>query len=320
MRKTICFLTYLCITIFSSATFAFTPNNIIIFGDSLSDVGYQDKNPDLKEGKTPIYTSPGGHVWGYYLIKDLSLNLAMVPNNENPPANNKYVSGALNGNDFAAGGATTSGIGIGIPGKYNPPSLQQQVDLYLHINQNIEPDQNDLFIIWIGANNFLEAIGNKKISPKQLKKIADKAVGDIAHSVDQLKQKGVQHIIIMNLPNLGKTPYVNNHPLLADYLSTVSMYFDHQLNHRLLSVSGVHIFSTYSLIDRVIKNKTYDNFTFSNVTSAACATPDDKSPNAFFCFPPTGRQAYLFEDVVHPTDFAHQAIAKALAKYILVFL
>jgi outer membrane lipase/esterase len=157
-----------------------TPN-VVVFGDSLSDSGYYDKLPDSYSGwptidgsidsikKQPTFTTPQKlpTTWLQQLANSNKINSA-IPNNIGTPKYNilhKSVTGKLNGNIYAAGGATTvcAGIGgdYGPHSSYTPPPVgprsnkscpmnrYNQIDSYLKQHDG-KANPKDIYIIWAG--------------------------------------------------------------------------------------------------------------------------------------------------------------------------
>ena len=258
-----------------------TISNIYIFGDSLSDDGYQNSNSAVPAGKEPTYTTPGGHVWGYYLGQ--ALKKPVQPNNLNPPAGNANVNPILDGNDYAAGGATTTGQGISIEGKYNPPSVAQQITNYLN-QHNQRADPKALYIIWVGANNAFQALNEGKTT--QLPTIMDAAAQDIANQVAQLYRQGAKHVLVITLPDLSVIPLLAGagYPkTILDMLSRLSFSFNNSLNSDLAYTgTSVKLFDAYTVFQNIVHDKELTitvkrktgtitkHFSLTNVTDSAC--------------------------------------------------
>ncbi|MED7788856.1 SGNH/GDSL hydrolase family protein [Francisella sp. 19X1-34] len=168
---------------FSYSCFADRLQNIVIFGDSLSDAGYANNFHNIdndwptipsnsKKIKQATYSSPDAHytVWPQYLGIN-NKNIATPNNLLTFPQNiNRAVKPFLKGNDYAAGGATTICKGIGEKGDYIPPPIgplrdgencmddskniekYNQIDSYLKQHNN-KANPNTIYIIWGGANN-----------------------------------------------------------------------------------------------------------------------------------------------------------------------
>jgi len=172
-------------------------NNLVIFGDSLTDVG----NIYIKEGfPFPPYFKgrySNGPVWIEYLANTLAL-----------PTPKASLAGGFN---YAYGGAR-SGYGIsddicctgvftcctysrGIDG-HGLFSGNQTVD-YL---SNHKPNANTLVVIWIGANDIFAQCP-----------IAT-SMANIAVQVSLLIANGAKYFLILNMPDLGIAPVYHGTP------------------------------------------------------------------------------------------------------------
>jgi outer membrane lipase/esterase len=111
---------------FSYNCFAEELQNIVVFGDSLSDAGYANNfhninsdwpklSTNSKEPKQPTYSSPDPHYTVWPQCLNMKYKNISIPNNifTLPQNINKAVKPSLNGNDYPAGGATTICKGIG---------------------------------------------------------------------------------------------------------------------------------------------------------------------------------------------------------------
>ena len=300
--------------------YALTYSHVYVFGDSLSDVGYQDKIKGLP--KQPQYTSQKGAVWTEYVAT--LLHDPASPNNLNKPTpGNDFVSGKLAGNVYAAGGATTTGAGIGGgAGHYKPPALDVQISNFLTQNPNLDPKA--LYIIWAGANDILKALKEGK-QVTDIEKAALSAAANIGKDVANLQNRGAQHILLLNMPNLGATPLALLRPEngLAQLLTHVSSTFNDELKRQAQTLS-VPIFDDNQLLNKVITSSpNYKitlgdlTITFSNVTQPSCDDQGDiTSITALNCIPLKGRQGYLFEDGIHPTGLGHLMLALAVGAFI----
>ncbi|MBK2124207.1 SGNH/GDSL hydrolase family protein [Fangia hongkongensis] len=316
--------------------------SIYIFGDSLSDGGYQDllykiysdqwpKIPNTNTPKAPTFTTPGGMPWSEALAT--YLGEAIQVNNTNPVPSTMTSTKEKKGNNYAAGGATTTCTGITstnpLNGEliYSPPPIgpsrsgekcqdaniesYNQIDNYLSGHNHVA-DSSAIYILWGGANNILKAQG----SPNTLPEVAINAAKDIAYDVEYLYQKGARKFIILNLPNLGLTPSATENGKNPENkaLSSIAELYNTTLQSALgaLKLSGLsyQYIDTYTLLSNIVADKSITSFgkeyTFTNVTSAACAKLTDSAIN---CIPETSKlTGYVFEDGVHPTTTVHQII------------
>lgn len=301
--------------------------HIYIFGDSLSDAGYMDNSPAhfLPKGKSPTYTSLHGHVWGYYLAK--MLNVPFSANNLNPPRDNRWVSGTLKGNDYAAGGARAPDNvrGYHFKNDYNPPSLQWQVKQFLKQHHNKAP-QHAIYFIWIGANDvLLPAL--QKHALQTLSSIKN-SVNTTAKEVTQLKKAGAKHIILINVPPIGDAPLMNDSFLSRVIGNWLTDYYNRKLIAALKTANlQIPIFNANQLFNRVYKQVrntgsfSYQRIQITNVTDSGCLPHHymaHKNNIAINCIAPANidMKHYMFADLVHPSDAGHYLLAHYLYKFI----
>jgi phospholipase/lecithinase/hemolysin len=313
-------------------------DHIYYFGDSLSDTGYMNNSQNyVPTGQTPVYTTPLGHTAVYYLGEPF--NHPTLTNNINPPVNNQWVIGDLGGDNYAAGGATTNGIGLGKTPLYSPPSLQQQVSHFLSTHQPAQ-HPNNLYIIWIGANDIFRAFKSTPSSkPLQLNsainKAIDKATTTIQEEVTILHKSGAQHIIVLNLPPMGDTPRMSKSIISKIFGNKISTTFNTQLSQKLASLKtstgyAPSIFNVNSLFKTIFSKINTSVLHKYQEPNTALILTNDKDPAcldvknnpaimAINCshWVPTDQQAnYVFADNVHPSDTTHQILALHLESYI----
>jgi outer membrane lipase/esterase len=315
---------------FSSTSLAFNmkdANHIYFLGDSLFDTGYMDASSDfVPTGQDPVYTTPHGHVTPYYISH--KYNKADQANNVSPPAENTWVSGRLNGNDYAAGGAVTDGKGIGFA-HYYPPALTYQVDKFLK-EHKILP--KDIFIVWVGANDILKTyITDKDKSPEVLATdeitAVDKATTTISGEVNTLISAGAKHIVVLNMPPIGDTPLLSSNEAFKQMGNLVSSMFNMALSNKLnkltekpaiFNVNQLFTDITTAINDKGKYTEPDTSLTLTNDTKPAC---NDSITNpmqlAINCKHWVKNPAdYLFADGVHPSDTAHQILALHLEKFL----
>lgn len=200
-------------------------SQLYFFGDSLSDGGVMDNNSVIKNlpgDRKAIYTNPGRenyNVWPYYVAKAHGQENNYGPNN-NPLGNDhkdgSTVSGELNGNNYAAGGAVTHGKGVAFTG-YQPPSLVVQIDRFKAQHQHDANLAENTYFIWVGANDFstmfLPYISNpgsfdlEKLG-KQLKTVEEDSPKFIGEQISRLQAMGAKKIYVLLVPHLSNTPLV----------------------------------------------------------------------------------------------------------------
>jgi phospholipase/lecithinase/hemolysin len=257
----------------SLAVFAANYNGVVVFGDSLSDSGNLYNFLDKLYPPPPYYHGrfSNGPVGVEYIALHYSAPLS----------------------DFAWGGATT---GVGDEGDFGTQTtlgllrLPGMLTQYVLNSNKITPSlaANGLFVLWGGPNDF-DSNGLSTAT-------ADRAVADLITLIVALKLKGVQHILVLGMPDLGVTPSYRNSGK-ATQGTQLSKYFNTELVAALHG-TGAKYFDTFTLVDDMVANPA--KYGFTNVK--------DPCYNGLFkvCSNPNG---YLFWDTIHPTTYAHYLLA-----------
>jgi phospholipase/lecithinase/hemolysin len=183
--KIILALFFSCVTLttFAATTPAF--DQIVFFGDSLSDAGLlYAKDLGLLPKSPPYFKGrfSNGPVW--------SERLAAA-----------FLKDDIVSQNFAVGGETAN--------FYNPPSSLIPYDLtlsfYEYISRNILADKtHSLIVVWIGGNDYI----GRKVTDAE--KFTTDTVNSIQTTLENMIAHGGKYFLIVNLPDLGKTPYARN--------------------------------------------------------------------------------------------------------------
>jgi len=294
----------LSIFIFSSTVFALSYQNIVSFGDSLTDSGnIRTLRPELYHSEN--YSGgafSNGKIWAEYLANKLGINNSYLMASYvasgvwNPPEGNVWYNNAF-------GGAETGT-------KELPPGLLAQVGAWA--NAKIKIPDNSLCIIWIGGNNFLNWIDDHSLTQDDYTEVTDNAVADIIQALflmtDTETGLAATDILVMNLPNLGKTPANNGNygANQTEYGTLVSSTFNQKLNNSLNAFQETHpsvklmLVDAYVFLEKAVEKP--QEFGFDNAVNAALY--ETKPEHGF-----NNVNNYLFWDGVHPTTEAHKAIA-----------
>jgi phospholipase/lecithinase/hemolysin len=181
MKKTLLFILAICF-----ATLSFADNKrfdtMVVFGDSISDNGNLYRYMWYQFPASPPYYQgrfSNGPVW----IERLISSYSQLQNNPE----------ALQ--DFAVAGA-----GAVLSYKQALPyTLFIEINNYLYWHTYGKKDTT-LFTIWIGANNYLNA-------PSNVESITTSVVDAIGSGVERLIGQGGTKFLLINLPDLGLSPY-----------------------------------------------------------------------------------------------------------------
>ena len=260
---------------------AFAYGRLVVFGDSLSDVGNTYSLTGGTNPPVPPYfpgRTSNGPVW----VEHLAPRLGVAA----PSASRLGGSDATN---YAYHGAS-------VVGGTSVPSIQEQVTTYLAGNT---PDPDDLFIYWGGTNDFLAGQLNAAVPATA--------------AVDQIKSlaaAGAKNILVLNLPPLGETPAVRNDPFRRTVANSLATTFNQTLASQLAAAratlpSDVSIteFDVHGLFGQIFADPA--SFGLTNV----------RDPALTFTPLPTivpNPDQYLFWDTGHPTTAAHSLLAAAI--------
>jgi len=253
-------------------------SDLIVFGDSLSDVGNLYAISNQTYPPDPPYWQgrvSNGPVW----VEHLATRLALESTREN----NYAVAGAMTG---------TGNFNEGRPGFDLPddlPGLQDEIAQFTG-SLTGPADSDALYIVWAGPNNFF-------IPPADPPAAIAQAVGEIVTAVGTLRAVGAEHIVVVNMPDLGLTP-----DGLASGMGPLLTGFSEGFNGALQATLGAYglqvtEFDAFGTFQDIVADP--GAFGLSNVTdpcfdgAGICGSPDE----------------YLFWDSVHPTTKGHQVLA-----------
>lgn len=247
-------------------------SGMYVFGDSLSDDG--NFFADTGQPQEPYFQGrvSNGFVWVEYLAWGLRLRQRSVEN-------------------YAYAGATTGRDNENdIPGFAEFPGLQDQIDEFTAKLNGRRADKRALFVVWAGANDFFVATG----SPEET--IAT-GVTNTVIAVQRLRSLGAKHILVVNLPDLGLTPYGRSVDPVG--LSFVSAAYNFALDAALndLESAGIETIRLDSAGILQDLAATPWRFGFTNVA------------DAFYPALVGNPSRFLFWDSVHPTTRGHFIIA-----------
>jgi outer membrane lipase/esterase len=157
--------------------------------------------------------------------------------------------------------------------------------------------------MWIGSNDINAILEG---GPNNLAAI----VGNIDSAVTTLAGDGAMDVLVLTVPDLGKTPAaIAGGPGAVAGASALSAAFDNALVSSLTSIAAsdstldLSVLDTYSLLDGIVANPAASGFT--NVTQP-CLTGEVNYAGGTPCANPG---SYLFWDQLHPTAAGQQIVA-----------
>jgi outer membrane lipase/esterase len=215
------------------------------------------------------------------------------------------------GSDFAFAGATTGAV----PGNTATPSVPnvvQQVDTMLaRIGYTVNPQ--NLVIVDGSAfgNNINVALTLALSNPSQATQIVTNTitagVTDIVGVVNRLYSAGARNILLVYVPDVGKTPLVQatGNPTAIATATTMSAQYNGALAQQMNNVRAVSpglalsTLDLFTLLTQVQANP--GAYGFGNATMP-CFVPPTATTQASLCSPDVATQnTYLFWDPFHPT-------------------
>jgi phospholipase/lecithinase/hemolysin len=275
---------------------------IYAFGDSLTDTGNVSIATLGMVPVSPPYADrsfSNGPVW----VQDLATDLGI-------PQLNPSLAG---GTDFAYGGAETGQTSIHT---LNPTDLMSQYMQFLQ--QSPSPVPGSLYAMWIGSNDVLDIANNTSLTPAQQQMAVSDAVNNEMAVIGGLVSHGAQNLLVLNVANLGITPYEQERgTATAQAATSLSSLYDSDLAAALqpLEASGalrVDLVDTFSVLDGVKANPAAYGFTDVNdpvwtggLTSSTSGTLRASGP---------AQSQSLFFDSLHPTAQAHSLLASGIAQ------
>ena len=292
--------------LFTFGAHALPYTGLVVFGDSLSDTGnnalaFDSNFPPPGTARTPLpisgptfipafpYASnvySNGPVWVRPFAASLGLSIA---------------PSLAGGTDFAFGGARTGPSPSGFPF-----SLLDQMGMFLGATGNIAP-ASSLYVVAGGGNDARDAF-QLAASGGNPSALINQYVQNIALMLRTLNAAGARDVLLVNIPDIGKTPAIQAlhavNPALPGLASLIAANMNAALDAALASIvfaPQTHLFelNAYALVDSVVANA--GAFGLTNAT-AACAASAACVANPSSTF---------FWDGIHPTTAGHALIARA---------
>ena len=275
---------------------AFQFTNAYILGDSLSDAGQYGAR----------FTTNPGLTASEYLAQRYGFTLK--PSTQG-------------GTDYAFGGARVTS-----QGSYNPQAtpVVGQVTAMLAANGG-RLDSGALYIIQGGPNDIFYHAGLAGAGA-ETSAAAQAAIGvaatDFLGQIARMRAAGARYIVVMNLPDMGRTPAgTASGAAGAAALTGLSVQvFNSALNIGLNSLGfDVIPANVQGFFGEILANPGL--YGISNTTGVACTSVVSGSVSSLACSPSTlvnaaAPNTYLFADGVHPTTAAHKLTAQYIASII----
>ncbi|GAA5180091.1 SGNH/GDSL hydrolase family protein [Niveibacterium umoris] len=281
--------------VFASPVFS----QLVLIGDSLSDTGNMYAATGGFMPSAPYYYDgrySNGPVSADYLAARLGLSGSQV--------HNYAVSGAYTGTDNAVFHDPLYKDLPPIAGA-DLPGMRTQLDRYMATNL---VDASALYVVWGGPNDFAALMRDPSSPPAAYTAAVIEAVTNIAVITQTLVMSGAQHVLVANMPNLGRTPgAVAAGPAAVGAATGLSLGFNAALSGALDSIDAlapgrVDRFDTFGFLEGVIADA--DSLGLANISEGCLATACAVTPSDW--------SKYLFWDWEHPTTRVHEMLADGL--------
>ena len=261
--------------------------NLVIFGDSLSDMG--NARSTLNVPDVPPYWQgrfSNGPVW----IEQLSAAYGV---------STTVGTGTSPGDNRAFGGSQT-GAGYSY---VVLPNVGTQINAYLANVQSQIPT-GTVISLWAGGNDFLYGTAN-----------SNTIVANMESHIRQLVLVGATEFIVPNLPPLDLTPEVlsrsqNQQSTMRSEVISYNQKLSTLINNLTIELNvNIHTIDAWSIFNDILQNK--EALGFTDTQNAACRggssllplpicnNGDPVSPRA---------DEFLFFDKAHPTRVMHRFI------------
>lgn len=279
------------------ATLLHNYDNLVAFGDSLTDTGNNAALFDTLFGgaRTPVPLTPPDLIPVAPYVSDRYSNGPVWLETFADALGLPSLPSRLGGGNYAHGGALT----FTDPAVTPVPSLRQQVDQYLFDVGGAAP-ADALYVIAGGGNDTRLAFAQ----PDPLAVLGG-LPERIAGLIDDLHSAGATDFLVWNLPDLGLAPALGSDPALRAAASALVAGINAALAARLdlleaILPVNIVLFDVFGVVREIAANPPAFGLTDA-------ATPCAVDPVCIAA--PDG---HFFWDGIHPTHAGHALVAQAV--------
>jgi myo-inositol-hexaphosphate 3-phosphohydrolase len=258
-------------------------DQVVVFGDSLSDVGNAFIASNGTRPPSPPYFQ-GRFSNGELGVERIAEMLGL----------NASVPALAGGSNFAIGGATT-GFGTSAEGT---PNIGEQINAYLSQNT---PDASDLIYLHAGSNNFVQS--PTPVDPATV-------VSDIVGHITTLAEAGAETFLVPNLGDFSVAPFVRfigRSEEIAASLDRFNALLDTSLDALEFSLDvDIVELDFASIFDDILESPV--EYGFTNTSGQALnTTTGEVVPNP---------DEYVFWDDFHPSAAVNAIVAESVREEI----
>ena len=325
MKSWVQFLFAIGLIIFTVSTFAADGKpataygRVIVFGDSLSDVGTYAGVASFRGGGK--FTTNPGKIWAELIAEHLGLT--MKPNRHEGFGLPLVEIGGFN---YAQGGSRV------VMARHKQSAeietltarpLAEQVGLFLLKHKKFNAD--DLVLVQGGANDIftnLNMVRDHQLTPQQAIDNVAQSGEDLSVIVSNIRSSGAVKIVVVNLPAIEKTPRVltldpNSRNLVASLVAA--------FNEKLLTKTvGLNVLAVDFYSFDLKFNEDSSRLGFKDITHAACSMGDLPTKSSLFCnnkslVAPGADLNYKYADEMHPTTGYSRQVADFIFAQLLTY-
>ncbi|MBS0448776.1 MAG: SGNH/GDSL hydrolase family protein [Proteobacteria bacterium] len=322
-------------------------SKLVVFGDSLSDVGsYATPGIVAQGGGKYTVNGSGAMIWVERLAAQIQVT-APCAAETGLDASGPFAALAAPATthadcyDYAQGGSrVTDPIGVanaavlpgdtsGYLGQLTVPVVTQMQNHLAAVGGSYAGDElvtvlaggNDLFVNLATLSATVMAGGDPTAAATAAVTAMATAGGQLAGYVQSLVlAKGATHVVVVNLPDVGKTPFaLSQDAQTQGLIEQMNQAFNDQLATGLSGVAGVLLVDLYTQSGNQAANPAL--YALTNITDTACDLT--KTPiGSLTCSDATviagDISHYAYADTVHPTPYGYELIAEFVAQQLLV--
>lgn len=318
---------------------------LVVFGDSLSDVGsYRTPGIAAIGGGEYTVNGAGSANWTELLARELAVAApcpaqtglessgplaALAAPIENHAGCLSYAQGGARVTD-PVGPWNKALLALGNPsgalGQITDP-LVNQIARHLAVSGGsfsgtelvaVLAGGNDLFMQLAILKATITAGGDPQAAAAAAVAAMAQAGAELAAYIQQrVVANGAKHVVVVNLPDVGKSPdALAESPATQALITTMAQTFNEQLSGPLTGVAAVLLVDAFTVSqDQAAHPRRYG---LTNVSTPACDLRKTLFPSSLVCVSPGTVVAgdvsrYQFADTVHQTPYGYRLIAGLVA-------
>ncbi len=322
---------------------------LVVFGDSLSDVGtYATPGVQQLGGGKYTINGPDAKIWVERIAERANVaapcaartGLESSGSLAGLAAPITDVAGCFG---YAQGGSRVTNpigvankalLGVGDPsaalGQLTNPVAEQ---IQRHLARAGAFAASDLVTVLAGANDVfmnlatVQAVAGAGGDATAASAVAIEAMADAGTELAQLVRgqllpNGARRVVVVSVPDITKTPFGSTLPASTMALvQQMTQEFNEALGNGLASAAGVLVIDGYGSSQAIAASP--QSLGISNNTTPACdpgATPlGSLACNATTTLPGVNVSGYQYADSVHPTPLGHQVLADVVVEKMRAF-